>query len=88
MGRSFPFREKKSNLDLTRCLNRDNHCSKQEIYAMTIEFDLDQFTERGRKLLLMQANKWGCTPAEALARILDAAAKRAKVTTNGDGITA
>ena len=48
---------------------------------MTIEFDLDQFTERGRMLLLMMANKWGCSPADALSRILDAAAKRAKLPT-------
>ncbi len=48
---------------------------------MTLELDLDQFSERGRKLLLMRANQWGCTPAEALSRILDAAAKKAKLPT-------
>ena len=47
---------------------------------MTIEFDLDEMTERGRKLLLMKANEWSCPPAEALSRILEAAAKRAKIT--------
>ena len=46
---------------------------------MTIEFDLDQFTERGRKLLLMRANQWGCSPAEAMARILDEDARKARV---------
>lgn len=46
---------------------------------MTIEFDLDQFSERGRKLLLMKANQWGCAPAVALARMLDEAAKRSRV---------
>lgn len=48
-----------------------------------IEFDLDQFTERGRKLLLMRANQWQCTPAEAMARILDEDARKAKITVNG-----
>jgi hypothetical protein len=47
---------------------------------MTIEFDLDELTPRGNKLLLMKANEWSCTPAEALSRILEAAAKRAKIT--------
>jgi hypothetical protein len=47
---------------------------------MTIEFDLDEMTERGRKLLLMKSNEWSCPPAEALSRILEAAAKRAKIT--------
>jgi hypothetical protein len=46
---------------------------------MIIEFDLDQFTERGRKLLLLRANQWGLTPAQALARILEEAASRAKI---------
>lgn len=46
---------------------------------MTIEFDLTKLSERARTLLLMKANQWGCTPAEAMARLLDAAAKRAKV---------
>ena len=47
---------------------------------MTIEFDLDELTPRGNKLLLMKANEWNCTPSEALSRILEAAAKRAKIT--------
>lgn len=47
---------------------------------MNIEFDLENLTERGRMLLLTRANEWECTPAEALARILHEAAKRAKVT--------
>jgi hypothetical protein len=47
---------------------------------MTIEFDLDEMTERGRKLLLMKANEWAVTPTQAMARILEAAAKRAKIT--------
>ena len=46
---------------------------------MTIEFDLDQFSERGRKLLLMRANQWGCAPAVALGRLLDEAAAKARV---------
>jgi len=48
---------------------------------MNIEFDLTKLSERARTLLLMRANQWGCTPAEAMGRILDAAAKRAKVAT-------
>lgn len=47
---------------------------------MNIEFDLTKLSERARTLLLMKANQWGCTPAEAMARLLDAAAKRAKIT--------
>jgi|GEM_PF-2381623 len=47
---------------------------------MKIEFDLDEMTEKGRKLLLMRANEWQCTPTQAMARVLDEAAKRAKVT--------
>lgn len=48
---------------------------------MNIEFDLNKLTEQGRSLLLLRANEWGCTPAEALARILHEAAKRAKLPT-------
>lgn len=47
---------------------------------MTIEFDLDEMTDRGRKLLLMKANEWQCTPSQAMSRLVDEAAKRAKVT--------
>lgn len=47
---------------------------------MTIEFDLDEMTDRGRKLLLMKSNEWQCTPSQAMARLMDEAAKRAKVT--------
>ena len=47
---------------------------------MTIQFDLDSMTDRGRKLLLMKANEWQCTPSQAMSRIFDEAAKRAKVT--------
>ena len=46
---------------------------------MTIDFDLNDFTERGRMLLLQRANQWNCTPAQAMARILDAVAKKAKL---------
>lgn len=48
---------------------------------MNIEFDLEKLTEQGRMLLLTRANEWGCTPAEALARILHEAAKRSKTRT-------
>ena len=46
---------------------------------MNIEFDLSKLSERARTLLLMRANQWGCTPAEAMARLLDESAKRAKL---------
>jgi hypothetical protein len=49
---------------------------------MTIDFDLNKLTERGRMLLLMKSNEWGCTPGEALARLLEAAAKKAKLPTD------
>lgn len=48
---------------------------------MTIDFDLKTMTERGRMLLLMRANEWGCTPGEAMARILEDEAKKAKLPT-------
>lgn len=47
---------------------------------MTIEFEIESLTPRARMLLLVRANQWGCTPAEAMARIFDEAAKRAKIT--------
>ncbi len=47
---------------------------------MTLEFELDHLTERGRKLLLLRANEWNCSPSEALVRLLEEAAKRAKLT--------
>jgi hypothetical protein len=46
---------------------------------MTIELDLDELTERGRMLLLKRANEWRCTPTEAMARILDEDARKARV---------
>lgn len=46
---------------------------------MNIEFDLTKLSERARTLLLMRANQWGCTPAEAMGRLLDESAKRAKL---------
>lgn len=48
---------------------------------MNIEFDLTKLSERARTLLLMRANQWGCTPAEAMGRLLDESAKRAKIST-------
>jgi hypothetical protein len=48
---------------------------------MTIDFDLNILTERGRMLLLARANEWRCTPAEAMARILEAVAKKSKLPT-------
>lgn len=47
---------------------------------MTIEFELESLTDKGRMLLLQRANQWQCTPAQAMARILEAAAKKAKLT--------
>ena len=46
---------------------------------MTIDFDLNILTERGRMLLLQRANQWQCTPTQAMARILEAVAKKAKL---------
>jgi hypothetical protein len=46
---------------------------------MTIEFELESLTDKGRMLLLQRANQWQCTPAQAMARILEAAAKKAKL---------
>jgi hypothetical protein len=51
---------------------------------MTIEFDLDEMTERGRKLLLMKSNEWAVTPTQAMARLLEEAAKRAKISTTAE----
>ena len=48
---------------------------------MTIEFELESLTDKGRMLLLQRANQWQCTPAQAMARILEAAAKKAKLPT-------
>lgn len=44
---------------------------------MTIDFELDKLPPASLRHLMLKANQWGCTPAEALARILDAAAKKA-----------
>ena len=44
---------------------------------MNIEIDLSKLSERAQRLLLLKANEWGVTPADALARILDERAKRA-----------
>lgn len=48
-------------------------------HIMTIEFELESLTDKGRMLLLQRANQWQCTPAQAMARILEAAAKKAKL---------
>jgi hypothetical protein len=45
---------------------------------MTIEFDISKLSDRARRVLLIRANQWVCTPAEALARILEDRAKRDK----------
>jgi hypothetical protein len=52
---------------------------------MTIEFKLNELTERGRMLLLMRANQWGCTPAEAMARLIEDQAKKAKLPSDDPG---
>lgn len=44
--------------------------------SATLEFDTSQYTERALRLILDRAQAWGCTPAEAVARLLDQAAKR------------
>jgi len=49
---------------------------------MTIDFDLNTLTERGRMLLLQRANQWQCTPAQAMARLLEDVAKKAKLASN------
>lgn len=42
----------------------------------TLTFDPDAYTERSLKLIMRKAQEWGCTPAEAVARLLDEVAKR------------
>lgn len=43
---------------------------------MTIEFDLDQLSDKGRSFLLKRSNEWRCTPSEAFVRIVETLEKR------------
>jgi len=38
----------------------------------TIEFDPAAFSERSLRLILAKAHEWGCEPAEAVSRLIDA----------------
>jgi len=42
----------------------------------TLQIDPKRFTERSLQLVLTKAQEWGCSPAEAVAKLLDEAAKR------------
>jgi hypothetical protein len=44
----------------------------------TLELDLDALSETSRNSIIVWANRWNCTPSEAAARLLDAAAKKRK----------
>ena len=37
----------------------------------TLEFDPNAYSERSLKLILLKAQEFKCTPAEAVARLLD-----------------
>ena len=41
-----------------------------------IEYDPKKYSPRANALVLVSAQKWGCSPAEAAARLLDRAAKK------------
>jgi hypothetical protein len=42
----------------------------------TLEFNPDSYSERSLKLILAKAQEWKCTPAEAVAKLMDELAKR------------
>lgn len=42
----------------------------------SLQFDPTQYTERSLQLILAKAQEWSCTPAEAVARLLDILAAR------------
>lgn len=42
----------------------------------TLEFDPSGYSEAAVKLILRKAEEWKVTPAEAVARLLDEAARR------------
>ena len=42
----------------------------------TLDFDPSQFSDRANRLILAKASEWGCTPAQAVARLLDRIATR------------
>jgi hypothetical protein len=44
----------------------------------TLQFDPDLYTPRTLKLILAKAQEWGCSPAEAVARLLDQLAARTR----------
>lgn len=46
----------------------------------TLEFHPEAFSEAALRYILRKAQEWSCTPAEALARILDEQAERSATT--------
>jgi hypothetical protein len=42
-----------------------------DLMNATLEFDPNAYSERSLKLILLKAQEWKCTPAEAVARLLD-----------------
>jgi hypothetical protein len=43
-----------------------------------LELDLNALSESSRNRIIVWADRWNCTPSQAAARLLDAAAKRRK----------
>lgn len=42
----------------------------------SLQFDPTQYSERTLQLILAKAQEWSCSPAEAVARLLDQLASR------------
>lgn len=44
--------------------------------SANLQFDTSGYTPEALRLILAKAQEWSCTPAEAVARLLDQAGKR------------
>jgi ribosomal protein S16 len=44
----------------------------------TLQFDPSLYSEKALQLILAKAEEWKCQPSEAVARLLDQAAKKSK----------
>ncbi len=69
---------KKANLKFDSVLFLHVYCSRQHKLAMSafVDFNGDNLTPEALKLVLSKAQEWGCSPAEAVAKLLDQLGRR------------
>lgn len=59
--------------------------TSRNVMTATLDFDPERFRPATLQLILRRAQEWQCTPAEAVARLLDEVAAKAQAGTKKAG---